>query len=77
LKCPFCGAVRQSNFSTCSECGREIKIFYEPKVVPAHRGWFVTCPSCGAPKQRNLHKCRKCGEMINVPTVVVYGERRI
>jgi len=28
LRCPHCGAVRQSNFSTCSKCGKEIVVFF-------------------------------------------------
>ena len=77
MRCPYCGAIRQSNLSNCSKCGREIKVLYEPKTVPTRGGWFVACPKCGALREHNRSKCSRCGEIINVATTVTYEKRLI
>jgi len=38
MRCPFCGAIRQSNFSTCSKCGREIRVFFKPGLEEVSEG---------------------------------------
>jgi ribosomal protein L32 len=34
MKCPYCGATKQSNYTECSKCGRFINVeFYKGKMI--------------------------------------------
>jgi len=77
LKCPFCEAYFQSNFSRCSECGRYIQVEFKRtdkgSIIskPLKKG--VKCEKCGAEMQEDTAAKRNYKYII--PYVCKCGHR--